>query len=940
MTQLEQQKAARKFANEWKGNGYEKSDSQSFWYSLLRDVYGVDQPAKYINFEKTVKDDNTKFIDGYIKKTKVLIEQKSLKIDLDKKERRNATTEFTPFEQAEYYNNHLRSSEKCNWIIICNFKEFRIYNMDDEEPGKQYQSVLLENLEKEYYRLQFLVDQKNVNIRKEEELSVKAGELVGKLYDALIKQYINPDEKSLRSLNILCVRIVFCLYAEDAGRFGTRTAFEDYIKSFNLPHLHSGLKNLFKALDTEIKHRDKYEEENLKNFPYVNGGLFRDEEIDIPNFTEEIVDVIINECAPFNWSEISPTIFGAVFESTLGTKMRRANGMHYTSVENIHKVIDPLFLDDLKSELSDIKKKNISIKDRRKEIAKFQDKISSIKILDPACGSGNFLTESYLSLAKLEIEALEATKDKGDLFVNGQSKVSINQFYGIEINDFAITVAKTALWIAESQVSDIVNEILISKKEFLPLSTNATIVEGNALRIDWKTLKPCDDSVMPKDGLFSGFANNTDGTSHEYDYIIGNPPFIGKKEQTKQQKEELISLFPGTLKGVGNLDYVTGWYVKAIDLIKNSKTKCAFVSTISITQGEQVPVLWKYLYEKKITVNFAYRTFRWDSESTEKAHVHCVIIGFSCNDGEKSKKIIFDENGIKKEVNNINGYLLDASNISIENRTNPICDVPEMVYGSMPIDDNHLILTKEEADAVIDENPANAKFVRKYKGGDELLKNKERYCLWLCDASIKEMKQSKIISQRIKETKEFRIKSTRPQTVELANTPWLFGEIRQPLKTMLVIPKVSSEQREYIPMVFVSPEIIINGSALIIPEGGLYEFGILMSKVHNSWMRVVAGRLETRYQYSGSVVYNNFPWCNSTAEQKDSIEKTAQAILDARAKYPNDSLADMYDKTFMPEDLRTAHELNDKAVMRAYGFKDDMEESEIVAELFKLYESR
>lgn len=935
MTQTEQIAAAKEFASFWENKGDEKQESQRFWIDLLQNVLGVTNPAKYIEFEKRVQLSHTSYIDAYIADTKVLIEQKGIKIDLHKAYEQSDGAVLTPFEQAKRYVGEMKASEKPRWIVVCNFGEFLIYDL--ENPQEEPQQIFLKDLPKEFYRLQFLVDQKNENIRREEEISIEAGKLVDKLYQALLPQYKNQDEKSLRSLNILCVRIVFCLYAEDAGLFETRTSFENYIKGFNLPNVRLALKNLFKALDTKIPDRDEYDE-SLKPFPYVNGGLFKDENIEIPNFTQEIVDVIVNDCAVFNWSEISPTIFGAVFESTLNPETRRKGGMHYTSIQNIHKVIDPLFMDDLNAEFDAICATKVA-KQKAEKLHDFQTKLGSLKFLDPACGSGNFLTETYLSLRRLENKVISIL-NKGEAVLGFDEfiKVHINQFYGIEINDFAVTVAKTALWIAESQMIAETEAILSQNIDFLPLTTNAFIVEGNALRMDWATLKPLEENVMPKDGLFSGFTTETDGTKHEYNFIMGNPPFVGKKEQSKNQKEELVALFPKSVKGVGNLDYVTGWYAKAIELIKNTNTKCAFVSTNSITQGEQVPTLWKYLSEQGLEIDYSWRTFRWDSESTEKAHVHCVIIGFSHNSSSHKKaKIVFDEDGNKNSANHINGYLIDATDVFIENRAKALCNVPKIVYGSMPIDDNHLILSKEEADAVITENPSNEKFIRKYVGGDELLNNGERFCLWLKDASVKELRQSKLISARVQETKDFRSKSSRPQTLKLADTPWLFGEIRQPESPMLAIPKVSSERREYIPIAFVSPEIIVNGSTLIVPDATLYEFGVLMSNVHNDWMRVVAGRLETRYQYSGNIVYNNFPWCNPTDEQRFAIEKSAQAILDARANHSSDTLADLYDETFMPADLRKAHRENDKAVMAAYGFKASMTETEIVGELFKLY---
>ena len=806
MNQVQQAKAAKRFVENWIGHGYEKGETQKFWIDLLTSVFGVENIAQFIFFEEQVKDKFqdktiTNFIDAYIPSTRVMIEQKSSHKDLCEPIKQSDGSVLTPFQQAKKYVADLPLSRHPKWIVTCNFDEFLIYDM--ENPNGEPKRIFLRDFEKNFYRLQFLVDIKSENIKHEEEISLKAGVLVGKLYDALYKEYIAPDKKSLRSLNILCVRIVFCLYAEDAGIFARKTSFEDYIKSFKLPNLRKAMIELFKGLDTKIENRDKYDE-SLKPFPYVNGGLFKDEQIEIPNFTEEIVDVIVNYCAPFNWSQISPTIFGAVFESTLNPETRRKGGMHYTSIANIHKVIDPLFMDDLKLEFINIMGESpdeinfdsayvTMSQKQKKEIQAFQEKLSSLTFLDPACGSGNFLTESYLSLRRLEnscIRLLSCGQTfMGDLY--DPIKVMIKQFYGIEINDFAVTVAKTALWIAECQMMKETEKIVNKDINFLPLTTNAFIVEGNALCIDWSTLKPSSENTELTDRLFSGFTTATDGKEHRYDYIMGNPPFVGKKEQSKTQKKEIASLFPKTVKGVGNLDYVSGWYAKAIALINNTQTKCAFVSTNSITQGEQVSTLYEALSEWGFSIDFAWRTFRWDSESTEKAHVHCVIIGFSHKNSVQKQKYIFDEGGNRKESTQINGYLIDATDIFIKNRTKPLCPVPEIVYGSMPIDNGHLILTKKEAEEIIRENKANAQFVRKYAGGAELLNNGERFCLWLRDASPKELRSSKCISDRIKATEAFRKSSVRTQTLKLADTPWLFGEIRQPEKTMLAIPKVS-----------------------------------------------------------------------------------------------------------------------------------------------------
>ena len=986
MNQVEQQKAAKDFSAFWKDKGDEKQESQRFWIGLLGDVFGVTSPAKYIEFEKRVQLTHTSYIDAYIADTKVLIEQKGIKIDLHKAYEQSDGTVLTPFEQAKRYADELPNSIRPRWIVVCNFAEFLVYDL--ENPQSQPEQIFLKDLPKEFYRLQFLVDQKNENIRREEEISLKAGELVGKLYDALVKEYIPPagtdslSTMQLRSLNILCVRIVFCLYAEDAGLFETKTAFEDYIKSFALENLRAGIISLFKALDTQLKDRDKYDLK-LKPFPYVNGGLFRDEQIEIPNFTQDIVDVIVNYCAPFNWSDISPTIFGAVFEGTLNPETRRKGGMHYTSIQNIHKVIDPLFMDDLNVEFDEI----CSIKSAKQKAEKlfaFQGKLGGLKFLDPACGSGNFLTETYLCLRRLENKAISIF-NKGDKAFGFDEfiKVSINQFYGIEINDFAVTVAKTALWIAESQMVAETEAILSQNIDFLPLTNHANIVEGNALRMDWTTLSetaetgflfaeklnvykidknsgdiPVHDSALQNDtSLYGRKFKELNVITKEveekelpeakkekivYDYIIGNPPFVGARWMDKRQKEDVLLTFGKDWQGVGDLDYVCSWYKKALSAIKDQKTRCAFVSTNSIVQGNAVAILWKRLFAEGLHIDFAWQTFKWSNETADKgnmAAVHCVIIGF-CTEENRKQKIIFQADGQKIVASNINGYLLNAPNVFIESRKNSICDVSQMVFGSMPNDGGNLIIENEEYDDFIKNEPASVKFIRSFLGAEEFINGKKRYCLWLLNASPAELRKMPLVSERVGAVKRLRLSSKRESTKRLADTPWLFGEIRQPeTGNYLLVPRVSSENRRYIPIGFVDSDVIASDAVLLVPNANLYEFGIMTSAVHNAWMRAVAGRLKSDYRYSASLVYNNFPWPNPTEEQKEKIERTAQAILDARANHPDSLLADLYDETFMPQDLRKTHEANDKAVMAAYGFKSTVSESEIVAELFKLYES-
>ena len=972
LSQQDQQKAARKFADNWKDKGDEKQETQRFWIQLLQNVLGVADGASYIEFEKRVKLSHTSFIDAYIASTKVLIEQKGIKIDLHKAYEQSDGAVLTPFEQAKRYVGEMKASEKPRWIVVCNFAEFLVYDL--ENPQGEPEQIFLNDLPKEAYRLQFLVDKKNENIRREEEISLRAGILVGKLYDALVKEYINPDENSLRSLNILCVRIVFCLYAEDAGLFETKTSFEDYIKSFNLPNLREGIIKLFKGLDTKIENRDKYDN-TLKPFPYVNGGLFRDEQIEIPNFTEEIVDVIVNHCAPFNWSDISPTIFGAVFESTLNPETRRKGGMHYTSIENIHKVIDPLFLNDLETEFDEICTKS-SAKQKAVNLVAFQEKLGDLTFLDPACGSGNFLTETHISLRRLENRVISIlNKGMKALGLDDFIKVTINQFYGIEINDFAVTVAKTALWIAESQMIRETEAILSQNIDFLPLTDHANIVEGNALKLDWTTLAEEDQiSFLFADKLnVYKIADNEKnnllceapvqyGTHHYkelnvvakkveektlpknkkaepvvYDYIIGNPPFVGYSFQSERQKEDL-SIVDGKMGK--NIDYVVGWYIKAARVVQNTKTKCAFVSTNSITQGEQVAEVWKPLFEHcNIQFDFVYRTFVWDSESTQKAHVHCVILGFSDKNSLQKDKIIFDENGEKHTARNINPYLLDAPTVFIEKRKTPLCSVSKINKGSQPTDGGNLIISAEEYEDFIAKEPAAKKFIHEFIGSEEFINGKKRYCLWLVSASPAEMRKMPLVVKRVEAVKEMRLASPKATTRNWAAYPYLFTENRQPESgNYLLIPRVSSEKRSYIPIGYVSSDVIASDAAQLVPNATLYEFGILTSSIHNAWMRVVCGRLKSDYRYSNDIVYNNFPWCSPSDEQRKKIEYTAQAILDVRAKFVDSTFADLYDSTFMPPELRKAHKANDEAVLAAYGWPKDLQESEIVERLFGLYE--
>lgn len=917
MTDVQKRKAAEAFSEYWKDKGYEKGESQPFWLSLLRDVLGVEHPEQYIKFESQTHIDRTSFIDGMIDATHVLIEQKSSGKDLRSPIRQADGSLLKPFEQARRYAIDLPYSQRPRWIVTCNFQEFLIYDM--EKPSGEPESILLKDLHKEYYRLEFLVEEKSELLHREEQISLQAGEIVGKLYEALLGQYIHPDDKaSLHSLNVLCVRLVFCLYAEDAGIFGEHLKFQKYLKEFAPKNVRRALIDLFSVLDTKPEDRDPYLDERLASFPYVNGGLFANQEIEIPNFTQEILDILLHKASEeFDWSQISPTIFGAVFESTLNPVTRRSGGMHYTSIENIHKVIDPLFLDDLKKELEEIRAIRVD-KIRKQKAEEFRKKLSGLTFFDPACGSGNFLTESYISLRRLENEALEIIYENQiawDVYTD-VIQVSIGQFYGIEINDFAVTVAKTALWIAESQMMQETEDILKVNLDFLPLKSYANITCGNALRVDWET-------VVPKERL---------------NYIMGNPPFVGARLMSGEQKDDLFSVFSTKWKNAGNLDYVSCWYKKAFDLMKGTFIRAALVSTNSVSQGECVAILWKPLFKEGVHIDFAHRTFRWDSEASIKAHVHCVIIGFSVAFSKKPKVIYSSER--PQIVSNINAYLLDAPNTFIESRTTPISNVPEIGIGNKPIDDGNYLFTREEMEAFIKLEPKSSMYFRRWYGAYEFINNIERYCLWLGHCSPNELRSMPYCLDRVSKVREFRLNSKSEGTRKIADTPTRFHVENMPASEYIVLPETSSEKRKYIPFGFLDSNSLCGNSLRLMPNATLYHFGVLTSNVHMAWMRAVCGRLEMRYRYSKDIVYNNFPWPTPTTEQKAKIEQTAQAILDARALYPDCSLADLYDELAMPPELRKAHRDNDRAVMQAYGFpvRNDFTESMCVAELMQMYQ--
>ncbi len=942
-----QEAAAKAFAAEWEGKGEEKQDSQRFWMELLRKVYGVEDVENFVRFETRVKLEHTSFIDVMVPATHTMIEQKSRAKDLSAPIRQSDGTLLKPFEQAKRYAGALPYSERPRWIVACNFRQFQVFDM--ERPNDEPQIIELKDLGRDYYRLNFITDVRDSRITKELEVSKEAGAIIGRIYAALLPLYEQalPDDLPLAYsyLNKLCVRLVFCFYAEDSGVFGRRGMFHDYLAGYKPEHFASELKDLFHVLDTPADERDLFLEANKAAFPYVNGSLFK-EDVPIPPISEDVRRLILEDGCGFDWSGMSPVIFGSLFESCLNPETRRAGGMHYTSIENIHKVIDPLFLDGCREKFQQA----MAIGQQKKRCAALealQEELAAGQYFDPACGSGNFLTESYLSLRRLENDILRETitdrSGTGVLLTDENPiRVSIRQFYGIEINDFAVSVAKTALWIAESQMMKETEGILRQDLNFLPLKTNANIHEGNALRMDWPAILPPAANV----------------------HLLGNPPFVGYSLQSKEQKADIKSIYVDEegkpYKAAGKIDYVAGWYMKAVQYMAGvpsgelaaerpegarvvsrnaSKVHAAFVSTNSITQGEQVAAVFEPLYERfGFHIDFAYQTFRWDSESADKAHVHCVIIGFSCGGAARKEKRLY-AGADAQIVDNINPYLTAAPTVFIEARREPICDVPKIYRGNQPTDDGNLILTVEEKEALLKEEPQAEEFLRPFMMGKDFIDRKPRYCLWLVRANPAALRKCPKVMARVKAVRKYRLQSKKAATRKKAETPTLFDEVRECSADYVAIPKVSSEQRRYIPMDYLSKEVIAGDKLFMMPDATLYHFGILESNVHMAWMRTTAGRLEMRYSYSNTVVYNNFPWPEPTAAQRAAIERTAQGILDARALYPGSSLADLYDETTMPIELRRAHRANDRAVLAAYHLPVTISEPDCVAHLMRLYQS-
>ena len=922
----------QEFVKEWTGKGEIKEDAnrQPFIDDLLRRVCGIEQPTQYIEYEKDVQvkadgKPTTRRIDGYIPSTKVMWEMKGSHVeDLNKPILQSGGDLLSPYEQAKRYANFLPQNEYPRWIVVSNFLEIDIYDMNT--PLAEPKVIKLEDLATNYKALDFLVDTSTQQIIDEKKLSIDAGVLVSKIYHELANAYSLhadlKDEAIQKSLNMLIVRLVFLLYADDTGILGDENIFQKFIERQEPSNIRQILMQLFKVLNTPENERDPFLSDDYKQFKYVNGGMFADENVIIPQFTDELKDLVVNEAGKgFNWSNISPTIFGAVFESTLNPDTRREGGMHYTSIENIHKVIDPLFLNDLNDEFDKIQ--NIpNARDRVASAKEFQDKLAKLKFFDPACGSGNFLTETYLSLRKMENKCLRIIVGNNsalNLDSDIRVKVKIQNYYGIEINDFAVSVARTAMWIAESQMWDESQNIIFSKKDFLPLDSNDSIYEGNALRMNWE------DIVKP----------------YDLNYIMGNPPFVGYSQQNKDQKADLKTVCVNkkgkTIPNVGKIDYVAGWYYKTARFIQTTTIEVSFVSTNSISQGDQVYPIWKSLLEDyNLNILFAYTQFNWMNEAKNKAQVHVVIIAFDClmNKNYKVKTIFTNDQIIN--VKHISPYLKELPDILVKARTKPLLDIPKMVTGNRPADGGALILTPQEKDEFIAKEPKAQKWIKHFVGAQEYLRNKQRYCLWLVGIGPRELNEMPLVKRRVEMCKQNRLQGA-PDRIKLAQTPWLFREQQNP-RSYMIVPLVSSYNRKYIPIGYLDGDYIPSNRVTIIPDATKYELGVLESSTHMAWMRTVTGRMEIDFNYSKKIVYNCFPWPKVDNEQKQKISETAQAILDARKLYPDSSLADLYDPTTMPVELRKAHEANDKAVLKAYGLKPSASESEIVQHLFKMYE--
>jgi hypothetical protein len=882
------------FSKEWADTIREEADAKPFLVEFFN-VFGISS-KKVATFEHKVKklDESEGYIDLLWKGT-IIIEMKSRGKNLDK-----------ALIQVKDYLYGLKQHELPKYILLSDFEYFRLYDLEEEKTVEFKLNELVNNVQHFGYILGY---QKKV-YKEQDPANIKAAELMGKLHDRL--KEIGYEG---HPLEVYLVRLLFCLFSDDTTIFN-KQQFQDYIEqrtSEDGSDLAARIQELFQVLDTPKEKRFKNLDEQLADFPYVNGKLF-EEQLPTASFDSKMRQALL-DCCSIDWAKISPAIFGSMFQSVMNPQERRNLGAHYTSETNILKLIKPLFLDDLWIEFE-------SIKRNKNKLPEFHKKLSTLKFLDPACGCGNFLVITYRELRLLEIEVLRAMNKSGQAFLNVRDilLLDVDQFYGIEFEEFPARIAEVAMWLIDHQMNMLISNEFGQYFARLPLKKSAKIINGDALLEDW-------ENIVPKT---------------ELSFILGNPPFIGSKMMTQYQRDQIVNQFEN-LKGCGVLDYVTGWYIKAAKYIYGTSIKVAFVSTNSIVQGEQTSLLWSQMMVKHhIKIHFAHRTFKWSNEAKGNAAVYCVIIGFANYDS--NNKMIFEYEDIRGEaheikVKNINPYLVDAKDLFIEKRSSPLTKVPVIKFGNQPIDGGFLLLDESERNATLTNEPQIAKFIRSYLGSVEFINNIPRYCLWLKNAEPREMRESVFISKRLQEVKSFREKSTREDTRKLANSPSQFAFVSHNEKPYIIIPSVSSERRKFIPIGFISPDKIASNLCLIIPEAKLYHFGVLTSSMHMCWVRNICGRLKSDFRYSASIVYNNFPWPeNANEKQIKALENSAQKVLDTRAEFPNSSLADLYDPLTMPASLFKAHIELDKAVDLAYRSQPFTTEAKRMEFLFELYE--
>lgn len=923
LTRDEMRARALAFAKRWRGPQREEADAKSFLDEFF-DIFGRDRRAIDAVHEYRVErpDQGEGRID-LLWPGKLLVEMKSTGRDLSAEKGGAA-------RQAFDYLPHLDAELRPRWVLVSDFAGFALYDLGEDvhdylkgflptNPARarapQPAAVFtLDELPQKLRHFAFIRDEEQQLFQTQPEVNQKAVALLGDLHDAL-----KTSGYSGHALERLLVRVLFCLFAEDTDIFPWN-AFTRFVENSSKDGANLGerLARLFQVLDTPVASRSPHLSIDLRLFPYVNGGLFA-ERLDLAD-TAAPHRAALLQCCRFDWSRISPGIFGSLFQGVMEPKERRAKGAHYTAEENILRVIRPLFLDELRAEFDRLR---AAAAGREKKLQQFHEKIAALRFLDPACGCGNFLVVTYRELRALELDVLRALY--GDQLALGLdiadlARVNVDQFYGIELEEFPALIAETALWLTDHQVNLTFSKVFGRLYTRIPLKRSPTIVHGNALRLDWAhVLKPADCA-----------------------YVMGNPPFIGKQYMTADQNADMAAIC-GAIKGHGLLDYVTAWYVRAADYIAGTRIACAFVSTNSISQGEQPAVLWGHLFRKRVKIHFAHRTFVWSNEASGRAHVHVVIIGFGLEDKPVKRLFETDDAGRVTESSgtmNLNPYLTPGPDRFVEKRREPLCGADPMLYGSKPVDGGFLILEPQEKHALVNECPAAKKFIRRFRGSQELINGRERFCLWLVDSNPSDWRGLAPVMGRVKEVQHFRLRSTKGQTREQATTPYAFGEIRQPKTDYLAIPEVSSETRKYLPIGFLSADVVASNLLYTVANATNYTFGVLVSAMHMAWMRTVAGRLKSDYRYSAGLVYNTFPWPTPDTKQRGAIEKAAQAVLDARAPRlaAGASLADLYDPLTMPADLLRAHQQLDHAVDRAYRTAAFLTERERVEYLFGLYE--